>query len=70
MPPIDVRLQVLVGLLMLQNFYFNAFWMANSYEVDFVRYDFFQTTSVVGGLLMVVALGPGGHSLDKAKKSY
>ncbi|XP_068594519.1 surfeit 4, like [Brachionichthys hirsutus] len=59
----------LVVWLLFINFTLNAFWSMSSHSAsyDLLKFDFFQTLSVVGGLLLVVALGPGGMSVDEKK---
>jgi len=65
-----VSASILIFLLSVSNVFSNPFWTIDSDQPlhDFLKYDFFQTLSVVGGLLFIVALGPGGVSLDEHKK--
>ncbi|KAF8970214.1 SURF4 family-domain-containing protein [Flammula alnicola] len=62
----------LVLVLSVFNVFANNWWSVNSAhpQRDFLKYDFFQTLSIVGGLILLVNMGPGGLSVDEKKKTY
>jgi len=58
----------LTGVLGLSAVTMYPFWSAPAHLVDFYRYYFFQTASIMGGLMLLTLHGPGGLSLDGQKK--
>ncbi|KAI8369341.1 SURF4 family-domain-containing protein [Radiomyces spectabilis] len=62
----------LVLFLSIFNVVINNFWSVNHsyFQRDYVKYDFFQTLSTVGGFLLLVSVGPGGYSIDEKKKEF
>jgi len=59
----------LVTVLGCSAIYMYPFWSVHERLVDYYKYYFFQTLSVMGGLLLLALHGPGGISLDGQKKS-
>ncbi|BFZ65437.1 ER-derived vesicles protein erv29 [Saitoella coloradoensis] len=67
-----VSATVLVMILSVGNVLINNWWSVHSAHPnrDFLKYDFFQTLSIMGGFLLLVNVGPGGLSVDEKKKVY
>lgn len=63
---------MLVVVLSIFNVLVNNFWTLHPHHPhkDFAKYDFFQILSIVGGLLLLVNMGPGQLSVDEKKKVY
>ncbi|KAI9828607.1 MAG: hypothetical protein M1826_005989 [Phylliscum demangeonii] len=63
---------MLVVILSVFNILVNNFWTLHPHhpDKDFAKYDFFQILSIVGGLLLLVNMGPGQFSVDEKKKVY
>lgn len=63
---------MLVVILSIFNILVNNFWTLHEHhpQKDFAKYDFFQILSIVGGLLLLVNMGPGQFSVDEKKKVY
>lgn len=61
---------VLVVMLFTYNMFVNTFWNFPKDDAarDFLKYEFFQTLSIVGGLLIIVNAGAGELSIDEKKK--
>lgn len=63
---------LLVVILSGFNILINNFWTLHPHHPhrDFAKYDFFQILSIVGGLVLLVNMGPGQFSVDEKKKVY
>ncbi|KAM0697076.1 hypothetical protein Q7P36_003147 [Cladosporium allicinum] len=63
---------ILVTILSIFNVFVNNFWTLHEHHPhkDFAKYDFFQILSIVGGLLLLINMGPGQYSFDEKKKVY
>ena len=62
---------ILVVIMTLFNMFMNNWWSLHHQHPhrDFMKYDFFQTFSILGGLILLVYVGPGEVSLDERKKA-
>ncbi|GAA6007732.1 protein ERV29 [Rhodotorula paludigena] len=60
----------LVVVLSIFNVTVNAWWRVHSAhpQRDFLKYDFFQTLSIIGGLLLLVNLGAGDLAIEQKKR--
>jgi uncharacterized membrane protein YphA (DoxX/SURF4 family) len=63
---------LLMFILCTINIMVNNWWDKQhpEYQKDYLRYDFFQCLSIMGGFLLLVSIGPGGISYDEKKKKY
>ncbi|CCJ31327.1 unnamed protein product [Pneumocystis jirovecii] len=63
---------ILVCILNVFNILINNWWDSSisESEKDLLKYDFFQILSIMGGLILLVNMGPGGFSVDEKKKMY
>ncbi|VEU20380.1 DEKNAAC101359 [Brettanomyces naardenensis] len=63
---------ILTVLLAFYNVLTNHYWTYDWKDTrrDYLRYEFFQTLSIVGGLLLIVNTGAGELSIDEKKKKY
>ena len=59
---------LLTCMLGVANMWMYPFWAVHAKLVDYYKYYFFQTLSVMGGLMLLTLHGPGGLSLDGQKK--
>ncbi len=59
-----------VKFLSVWNKVLTMFFFSHHPNKDFAKYDFFQILSIVGGLLLLVNMGPGQFSVDEKKKVY
>ncbi|CCD26829.1 uncharacterized protein NDAI_0I02610 [Naumovozyma dairenensis CBS 421] len=62
---------IMLGLILtFYNVTLNNYWFYDSTKKDFLKYEFYQNLSIIGGLLLVINTGAGEISVDEKKKIY
>lgn len=66
---LEISGSILLMLYLLHNVKNSAFWKASHtvYMSQIMQYEFFQTLSIMGGLLMLILTGPGAYSVDEMR---
>merc|ERR1712072_795459 len=59
---------LLLVLLGVGNMVMHPFWSVKAHMYDFTKFYFFQTLSVMGGLMLLILHGPGGLSVKLGSK--
>merc|ERR1711988_382283 len=59
---------LLLVLLGIGNMVMHPFWSVKPHMYDFTKFYFFQTLSVMGGLMLLILHGPGGLSVKLGSK--
>ena len=62
---------IMLGLILtFYNITLNNYWFYDKSQRDFLKYEFYQNLSIIGGLLLVTNTGAGEISFDEKKKIY
>lgn len=66
---INISGSVLIGLYFLHNFLNSPFYAADGeFMKEIMRFEFVQTLSIMGGLMLLVHVGPGEFSVDERSR--
>lgn len=57
-------------ILTFYNVTLNNYWFYDNSKRDFLKYEFYQNLSIIGGLLLVTNTGAGELSVDSKKRIY
>ncbi|CCC69815.1 hypothetical protein NCAS_0D02340 [Naumovozyma castellii] len=62
---------IVLGLILtFYNVMLNNYWFYDFTKRDFLKYEFYQNLSIIGGLMLVTNTGAGEISVDEKKKIY
>lgn len=65
---LEISGAILLTLYFVHNVLNSSFWSVNgTYMREIMRYEFVQTLSIMGGLILMISVGPGAISVDEMR---